>query len=62
MDEKEIREFYFNKSPAADSAGGPVVSGGDKVVAGEDDRKDPFELTDSVQDELRKKLTLRRSF
>ena len=58
MDEKEIRDLFFDDSGLTGGKG-PLVKGGDKVIAGKDDRQDVYELDPSNKemDKLRLELS-----
>ena len=56
MNEEEIRKRYFDDSQLT-TDNSPLVQAGDKVIAGVDDRKDVFEISESAEDQLRLELS-----
>lgn len=55
MKEEEIRKVYLDSSDIS-ANGAPMVQGGDTVIAGEDDRKDPHDLGNSDEEKLQAEL------
>ncbi len=58
MNEDDIQKKYFDDTNLTNGKG-TLVKSGDKVIAGEDDRKDVYEMTESEQDQ--RNLALSRS-
>lgn len=56
MNEEEIRERYLDSAGLSKNSA-PLVQAGDKVIAGEDNRKDVFEMTGAPADVLNLELS-----